>query len=222
MVSRVHRPSSLPDRPALTDLRIVRMRPRHLRAVLTIEEQVYPRPWGEQLFSSEVRRRDRRYLVALARRDPWWLGRAVVGYAGVLLQAGEAHVATVAVHPAQHRRKVGTRLFVALMQEAVAMGAESATLEVRTTNHGAQRLYQAFGFAPVGVRPRYYAETGEDALIMWAHGLQDAEFAARLAGQRARVDEPGGASGAPDLHVPWVRGRVGLGPADPRAPGGSG
>lgn len=210
------------ERSALTDLRIVRMRHRHLRAVLEIEEAVYPRPWSPNVMASELRRRDRRYLVALARPALWWPARKVVGYAGVLLQADEAHVATVAVAPDQHRRKIATRLLVALLQEAVTLGALAATLEVRTSNLGARRLYQAFGFAPVGVRPGYYAETGEDALVMWLHGLQEAEFADRLARQRARIEEPGGASGAPDLHVPWVRGRVGLRGPDPHGREGTG
>lgn len=198
------------ERSALTDVRIVRMRHRHLRRVMEIEESVYPRPWGHDLFASEIQRRDRRYFVALARRASRWPGRQVVGYAGLLLQADEAHVATLAVHPAQHRRKVASRLLVSLLWAAVGLGAVSATLEVRTSNLGARRLYQAFGFAPVGVRPGYYAETGEDALIMWVHGLQGPEFAERLEEQRRRLHEPGGSSGTPDLHVPWVTGRVGL------------
>lgn len=201
-------------RPALQDLRIVSMRERHLPGVLQIEQAVYPRPWSANLFSAEIsNRRDRCYLVALAPRS-WWPTRQVVGYAGVLVNAGEAHVATVAVHPAHHRRKIATRLFLALMREAVRLGAEAATLEVRAANLGAQRLYQAFGFAPVGIRPRYYAETGEDALIMWAHDLQDAAFASKLAEQEARTCHPGGASGIPDLPVPWVHDRTGLLPGD--------
>jgi ribosomal-protein-alanine N-acetyltransferase len=171
---------------ALPDVRIAPMRHRHLRAVLQIEEAVYPRPWSANLFVSEIgRRADRRYVVALAPGP--WSRRQAVGYAGVLVQSGEAHVSTVAVHPAYRRRKIATRLLLELMREAVALGAEAATLEVRTGNRGAQRLYQAFGFAPVGVRPGYYAETGEDALIMWVHDLQGAEFAATLARQAERL-----------------------------------
>ncbi|CAN5366385.1 hypothetical protein BH23ACT7_BH23ACT7_11350 [soil metagenome] len=202
------------SRPALTDAVVVPMRRRHLRGVLAIEHVVYPRPWSPALFVTELgQRRDRRYVVALAAhgaRPPPWPRRLVVGYAGVLMQVGEAHVTTVAVHPRHHRRKVASRLLVAVLAEARALGAEAATLEVRVNNRGAQRLYGGFGFVPVGIRPGYYAETGEDALIMWAHGLQSEDFAARLRAQRARLEAPGGSSGAPDLHVPWVQGRVGL------------
>lgn len=194
---------------------VTRMRRRHLRGVLAIEQQVYPRAWSPSLFASELAQRDtRRYVVALSPPAPHGVARVpsrhVVGYAGVLVQAGDAHVTTVAVHPRHHRQKIGSRLLLAILDEAIALGADAATLEVRVANRGAQRLYSSFGFAPVGVRPGYYAETGEDALIMWAYDLRGPEMAERVARQRARLNEPGGSSGAPDLHVPWVRGRVGL------------
>jgi [ribosomal protein S18]-alanine N-acetyltransferase len=202
-------------RRALPDVAVEPMRRRHLRAVMAIEQAVYPRSWSPALFAAELAGGPGRcYRVALAPGPP--LGgmlprRQVVGYAGLLLlQGGEAHVTTVAVHPAEHRRKVATRLLVSLLRHAREGGAEAVTLEVRLGNRGAQRLYASFGFAPVGVRPRYYPETREDALIMWVHELQGPAFGALLDEQAARVDEPGGASGAPDLHVPWVRGRVGL------------
>ncbi|MGH3664610.1 MAG: ribosomal protein S18-alanine N-acetyltransferase [Egibacteraceae bacterium] len=201
-------------RGALDSVRIVPLRRRHLRGVLKIEQQVYPRPWSSALFASELGQPEtRRYLVALAPRSALGRslpGRAVAGYAGVMVAVGEAHITTVAVHPRHHRRKVASRLVLGVLREAVAMGAKAATLEVRDANRGAQRLYAAFGFVPVGVRPGYYAETGENAVIMWAHDLQSDGFAARLAAQERRLDRPGGASGAPDHHVPWVRGRVGL------------
>jgi len=214
-------------RPALADVVVVPMRRRHLRGVMAIEESVYPRSWSASLFASELEQPEtRRYLVALS---PAATGRGlrrrrpvVVGYAGLLLQGDpaqrEGHVTTVAVHPAHHRRKVASRLLVALLGEAVELGVEAATLEVRAANRGAQRLYSGFGFVPVGVRPGYYAETGEDAVIMWAYELQSADFTARLARQAARLSQPGGASGAPDLHVPWVKGRVGLAAAQPSPP----
>jgi [ribosomal protein S18]-alanine N-acetyltransferase len=202
-------------RPAAVDVRITEMRARHLRGVMAIEEAVYPRPWSSQLFVAELERRsDRCYLVALAPSSDRWRRRRVVGYAGAMIVPGhtdrDAHVTTLATDPSEHRRKIGTRLLLHLLREVLARGAEAATLEVRTTNPGAQRLYRGFGFAPVGVRPGYYSETGEDAVIMWAHDIQKDAFAARLDDQQARLDEPGGASGAPDEVVPWVKGRVGL------------
>ena len=194
------------------------MRRRHLRGVLAIEQLVYPKPWSAALFTTEIAQPEsRRYLVALGSDGAGRTlrpSRRVLGYAGVMVAVGEAHITTVATHPHHHRRKIASRLLVHLLREARAMGAEAATLEVRVNNRGAQRLYAAFGFAPVGVRPRYYAETNEDALIMWAYDVQTDNYAALLDEQERRLGRPGGDSGASDLHVPWVRERVGLPPSD--------
>jgi ribosomal-protein-alanine N-acetyltransferase len=206
-----HRPAAA-GRAALTDVTVVPMRRRHLRAVMAIEQLVYPRPWSPTLFASEMSQPDtRRYLVAVdGSRRGWWPLQQVVGYAGVMVSVGEAHITTVATHPHHHRRKVASRLLLRLLREARGLGATAATLEVRVNNRGAQRLYAQFGFAPVGVRPGYYAETGEDALIMWAYDIDTEAYAALLRDQEARLDRPGGDSGAADLHVPWVRERTGL------------
>lgn len=199
-------------RTAMGTVSVAPLRRRHLRGVLSIEQLVYPRPWSPALFASELSQPDtRRYLVALDRATRGWLPwRAVVGYAGVMVSVGEAHITTVATHPHHHRRKIASRLLVRLLREARALGGQAATLEVRVNNRGAQRLYAAFGFAPVGVRPGYYSETGEDALIMWAYDINGDAYAELLAEQEARLDQPGGHSGFADYHVPWVRERSGL------------
>lgn len=204
-------------RAAMDDVIVAPMRRRHLRGVLAIEQLVYPRPWSPSLFVSELAQPEsRRYFVALSAdaggRVLWSPAKAVVGYAGVMVSVGEAHITTVATHPHHHRRKIASRLLVAVLREARERGAQAATLEVRVNNRGAQRLYGGFGFAPVGVRPGYYAETSEDALIMWAYDIHTDAFAELLDRQEQRLGRPGGDSGAADLHVPWVRERVGLPP----------
>ncbi len=147
------------------DLEVVRMRRRHLKGVMAIERQVYPRPWSPNLFLSEMTEmRNRTYLVAR-------LGRELVGYGGIMSYGEEAHVTTIAVDPAHHRRKIGTRLLFELIQEGIRLGARAVSLEVRVSNWGAQRLYSRFGFRPVGVRKGYYQETGEDALVMWTEDV---------------------------------------------------
>jgi ribosomal-protein-alanine N-acetyltransferase len=165
-------------------IELAHMRRRHLAQVLDIERRVYPRPWTMTLFLSEiVQRSSRFYIVAKVHRR-------VAGYAGLMIVGDEAHVTNIAVDPDQHRRKVGSRLLYALITEARKRKATACTLEVRVANHKAQRLYQQFGFAPVGIRKNYYAETGEDALIMWAEGLQTREYGMRLAELAARIPEP--------------------------------
>ena len=150
------------------------MRRRHLRSVLRIEALVYPRPWSLGLFLSELGlRTTRAYVVAR-------VGPTVVGYAGLLLAAGDGHITTVAVDPAWHRHRIATRMLLALARTAVDRGCTSLTLEVRVSNDGAQDLYRRFGFVPAGIRKGYYQETNEDALVMWAHDVDQPSYAERL------------------------------------------
>ncbi|MET0727822.1 MAG: ribosomal protein S18-alanine N-acetyltransferase [Acidimicrobiales bacterium] len=150
------------------------MRRRHLRGVLRIEQQVYPRPWSLGLFNSELGFGPSRVYVTAR------VSSAVVGYGGLMLMADDGHITTLAVDPRWHRHKIGTRLLLTLARAAVDREAKHLTLEVRMANEPAQRLYQAFGFAPAGVRKGYYVETNEDALIMWANDIDTEEYGERL------------------------------------------
>jgi ribosomal-protein-alanine N-acetyltransferase len=159
------------------------MRRRHLRGVMAIERQVYPRPWSPNLFLSEMSEsRNRCYLVAR-------IDREVVGYAGMICYGDEAHVTNIAVDPEQQRHKIATRLLHDVIRAAVDMGARAVSLEVRVTNWGAQRLYGRFGFRPVGVRKNYYQEINEDALIMWLDDIRSVEYDRRLRELAARLPE---------------------------------
>ena len=156
-------------------IQIVPMRRRHLRAVLRIEAQVYPRPWSLSLFLSELALRgSRSYYVARSEG-------LVVGYGGLMFTGQDAHVTTLAVDPAMHRRRIGTSLLHTLAHDARRAGSRNLTLEVRMTNADAQELYAKFGFRSAGVRKKYYIETNEDALVMWAEGIDTPDYAARLA-----------------------------------------
>ncbi len=159
------------------------MKRRHLRGVMAIERQVYPRPWSPNLFLSEMAEtRNRCYLVAR-------IDREVVGYGGLIGYGEEAHVTNIAVDPLHHRHKIGTRLLHDLIQNAILLGADAVSLEVRVSNWGAQRLYGRFGFRPVGVRKNYYQEINEDALIMWVDGIRSDEYQARLRALMAELPE---------------------------------
>ena len=162
-----------PEATALT-VHVQPMKRRHVRQVVRIEQQVYPRPWSSSLFHSELALRSTRsYFVAR-------VGRDVVGYAGLMMTLDDGHVTTIAVDPKWHRHKIGTRLLLMLARTAIERGAASLTLEVRVTNSGAQELYRQFGFGPVGVRKNYYAEVNEDALVMWSYEVDQPEYAALL------------------------------------------
>ena len=92
----------------------------------------------------------------------------------------DGHVTTIAVDPAWHRAKIGSRLLIEVARTAVTRGARNLTLEVRMSNQGAQTMYRRFGFAPAGIRKNYYVETNEDALVMWANDIDAAGYARRL------------------------------------------
>lgn len=170
-----------PREPAALEVVVGQMRRRHLRGVLRIEEQVYPRPWSLGLFMSELGYREGRVYLT-ARVDS-----TVVGYGGLMLVTDDGHITTLAVDPRWHRHKLGTRLLVTLAREAIARGARNLTLEVRAGNEAAQALYRSFGFAPAGIRKGYYVETHEDALVMWANDVDTPEYADRLDALEAAV-----------------------------------
>ena len=148
------------------------LRRRHLKAVMAIEKQVYPRPWTQGVFLSEleqVRKGNRLYVVALR-------GSTVLGYGGMMLLPDEAHVTNIAVDPALHRNGVGRRLMVHLAREARRLGAHALSLEVRVSNAAAQAMYRRFGFVPAGIRQKYYENT-EDAIVMWAQDIDSPAYA---------------------------------------------
>ncbi len=167
--------------PVDLDVHIAPMRRRHLRGVVKIEAQVYPRPWSQSLFVSELALRgSRSYVVAK-------VGREVVGYAGLMMSLTDGHVTTIAVDPAWHRYGIGTRLLLTLAYEAIERDALALTLEVRLSNRGAQEMYKRFGFTAVGVRKGYYGDTGEDALVMWAYEVSEAPYRRLLLGIERQI-----------------------------------
>lgn len=167
--------------PQDLDVVVGPMRRRHLRGVMRIEQQVYPRPWSMGLFMTELAYRESRvYLTAR-------VGSSVVGYGGLMLVVDDGHITTLAVDPRWHRYKLGTRILLTLARSGIDRGAKNLTLEVRASNAPAQALYRAFGFAPAGVRKGYYVETKEDAIVMWANDVDTPAYADRLVALEATV-----------------------------------
>ena len=157
---------------AVTALKLRRMREADLDVVTELEARAYSQPWNAHVFAEELSQPSRAYVVI---ED----SSAVLGYAGLMVVGTEAHVTTVVVHPDRRADRLGTRLMLALAEEAIEQGAKSMTLEVRASNEAAQRLYRRFGMTPVGMRKKYYQD--EDAMIMWVHDIDGNEFADRIA-----------------------------------------
>jgi [ribosomal protein S18]-alanine N-acetyltransferase len=148
--------------------------------VLELERATYPQPWSEGIFTDELSRSDRVYV--LAEQD-----RQMIGFAGLMLVEDDAHVTTLAVKTDARKAGLGTRLMLRLIAAGLERGARNLTLEVRATNEGAQRLYNRFGMAAVGVRKNYYRD--DDAVIMWATDIDQPEYAARLDEIRSGLGE---------------------------------
>ncbi|MFK8025746.1 MAG: ribosomal protein S18-alanine N-acetyltransferase [Ilumatobacter sp.] len=183
------------DRRDASRLVLSPMRKRDLReGILETEAHAYPTPWSPSVFASEieqVKTGSRYYLTA--RRTAGDASRRsrgeIVGHAGLWFAVDEAHVTNVAVHPAARRTGVATALMLALADEAIRRELAAWTLEVRVSSSGAQELYRSFGFAPAGVRKKYY-DNVEDAIVMWCHELGSPDYAARLDRLRAGLTEP--------------------------------
>jgi len=143
------------------EVNFLNMKSIHLDGVLEIENQSFPTPWSRTAFFHEITGNDfAYYIVALADGQ-------VAGYAGMWVILDEGHITTVAVHPAYRRQKVGSRLLSELINESRKRGCIKMTLEVRPSNANARKMYEKAGFVSYGIRPGYYSDTGEDALIMW-------------------------------------------------------
>jgi ribosomal-protein-alanine N-acetyltransferase len=130
-----------------------------LPAVLSIERRSFPTPWSLAMFVLELSKPSG---VCLAASE----GDELLGYLVCSRYDRVWHLMNVAVAPERRRRGVARRLILRLLEEA---GRELPfTLEVRVSNRAAIAMYEDLGFRSAGVRPRYYQDNGEDALIMWA------------------------------------------------------
>jgi ribosomal-protein-alanine N-acetyltransferase len=144
-----------------TDYTIDRSTEAELDTVVEIEQLSFPVPWARAAFADELARPWAR--LELLRHAP--TGR-VLGYCNYWLVADELHILNLAVHPEARRRGHAARLLRHMLEEARRSHARVVTLEVRASNAAAAALYRKLGFREVGVRPKYYANDGEDALLM--------------------------------------------------------
>lgn len=142
--------------------------------VAELEILVSPEPWSLALFEGELDMSEasRDWLVARS-------GSALVGFGGMMYVEPEAHLMNIAVDPQMQGKGVATELLLRLVRRSISRGMTALTLEVRVDNAAAKGLYQRFGFAPVGMRPKYYQD-GEDALIMWANDVDSDDYGTRL------------------------------------------
>lgn len=131
-------------------------------AVEKMEAEAFYDAWSQNMLLNEINNELTTYLVME-------LEGKVIGYCGFWLVAGEAQITRVAVEEELRGQGFGTRLTAALINKAWELGAEAITLEVRESNLAAQRAYLTCGFASEGIRPNYYEDNHENAVIMWLY-----------------------------------------------------
>lgn len=129
-----------------------------LPQVIAIERRAFPTPWSLAMFVLELSKPSGICLAVLE-------GRSLLGYLVCSRYDRVWHLMNIAIDPPARRRGLASSLLEVMIDRA---GPDQAyTLEVRTSNATAISLYERFGFRSAGTRPRYYQDTGEDAMIMW-------------------------------------------------------
>jgi len=184
------------------------MVPGDIPQVVDIERESFASLWPQTTYRRELHNRLARYLVVVqqpSERAPaapapvppsrGWreslrrlLGfeppprptqELILGFVGLWLTVGEAHIVTLAARQGHRRRGLGELLLIAAIEVALAHRQQVMTLEVRRSNEAAISLYEKYGFSRVGVRRRYYTDNREDAVIMTTPPLGSTDFQER-------------------------------------------
>lgn len=158
------------DSPRAGEARFAYRRMRHddLPQVMEIERAAFAHPWSDDLLKRELSHDWSTVLLATEARPRPGRGEAeaILGFVIFWLVHDELHVLNVAVAAEERRRGVARALMRQAEERAREHGARLGTLEVRRSNSAAIELYRSMGYREVGVRPNYYAEEGEDAIVM--------------------------------------------------------
>lgn len=133
-----------------------------LPQIMEIEQDAFSIPWTIEAFQNELTNNRLAHYMSVELNDK------VIGYGGLWIIVDEAHITNIAIHSSVRGQGLGKKLVGELMSTAATLGATKMTLEVRVKNVIAQHVYKQFGFVEAGIRPKYYEDNNEDALIMWA------------------------------------------------------
>ena len=151
----------------MTEVPPFRFRPvveTDLPRIMEIEAAGFPHPWSEALLRAELGHAWSSLLAAVEGGEGG--AERILGYIIFWLVHDEVHVLNVGTAPESRRRGIGRALMEAAVEAGRSRGARLSTLEVRRSNQAAIALYASLGYSQVGVRPRYYAEENEDAIVM--------------------------------------------------------
>lgn len=134
---------------------------KDIDSIIEIEKEAFSTPWSKEAFITEIR--DNllaKYIVAK-------VDGKIVGYAGIWFILNEGHITNIAVRESHKGQGIGNQLLEGLITYCKIKNIKHMTLEVRKSNYIAQNLYKKHGFINYGIRPNYYQDNNEDAIIMW-------------------------------------------------------
>ncbi len=135
-----------------------------LDGVMHIEESSFSAPWSRFAFEHDlIHNPHANYFIFIQ-------DEMIVGYAGLWSFETIGHIVNMAVLEEYRHKDIASKLLIRSMEFGRANGVKRFTLEVRASNEPAINLYRSHGFVDIGIRPRYYQDNREDALIMWIPG----------------------------------------------------
>lgn len=176
-----------PTQHALTheDLLIRRMRFADIPEIMNIESVAFGRHhWSPESFTFEIKNQIGRYYSLIHTG----LNR-LIGYCGYWIIMDEAHITTIAIDSEFRGNALGELLLIKMLDRMTTQSVKWGTLEVRVSNFSAQQLYYKYAFRGMGLRPKYYQDTSEDALIMTTENIQSKEFRQVLRENKLKVIE---------------------------------
>jgi len=156
----------------LSELKIEPVTLEHLTDLLELDQACFDGLWTIEGYRQEIENISSHFL-GLFSLIP---SHDLLGIGCFWSVLEEAHITILAVHPEYQGQGLGQALLYSLIKDAVDMGLERATLEVRVSNAPAISLYKKFGWKTAGIRPRYYQDNQEDGLILWISQLQHPHF----------------------------------------------
>lgn len=143
------------------NISIREMRQSDLDRIMEIENKTFFPPWSREAFLLELTKNLlAKYVVAEVDGD-------VAGYGGIWLIIDEGHITNIAVDEKYRGIGVGNKILEGIIQLCIDRDIRAITLEVRESNEVAKSLYKKYGFKEYGIRPGYYSDNNEDAIIMW-------------------------------------------------------
>ena len=131
--------------------------------VAELERLIFSDPWSEKVYRETFELEGVEYVVACD-------GDTIIGAAGIRNIVGTGEITNVMITPVYRNRGLGRMMLEELLARGRSLGAYDFTLEVRKSNEHAIRLYESLGFINEGIRPGFYNNPKEDAVIMWLRG----------------------------------------------------